>query len=128
MPTVTALSFFVPRTPVVRSRDKRWTPYRNQQWSAWLSGLRLFGKAAGPVKEPIDYPVRIKATVRWPRCGVEVSERHPGDWRLGVEQGLVRSQLLDPDAIKTVEIAWELTDVDKCGTMIEIEPMEEHNV
>jgi hypothetical protein len=89
--------------------------------------LRLFGRVAGPIKEPIDYPVRIRATVRWPRCGIEISERHPEDWRRGVEQGLLRAQILDTDTIKVVEIEWELTDVDKCGTYFEIEPMEEHN-
>ncbi len=125
MPTVTAVSFFVPRTPVVRSKDKRWTPYRNQVWSAWLSGLRLFGRAAGPVKEPIDYPVRIRATIRWPRCGVEITDRHPGNWRIGVEQGLAKVGIVSLDLIKDVEIGWELVDVNLFGTLIEISPLDD---
>ncbi len=103
MPTATAISFFVPRTPVVQSKDKRWTPYRHQQWGMWVSGLRLWGQGIGPIKTPIDYPVRVKATVRWPRCGVPVIDRHPEDWRLGVKDGLVRAGLVTKELIKNVQ-------------------------
>ncbi len=125
MPTATAVSFFVPRTPVVQSRDKRWTPYRHQQWGMWVSGLRLWGQGIGPIKTPIDYPIRVKATVRWPRCGVPITDRHPIDWRSGIEHGLVRAGLMTADMIKDVDIEWELVSVEKCGTFFVIESTEE---
>ncbi len=127
MPTATAVSFFIPRTPVIQSRDKRWTPYRHQQWGMWVSALRLWGQGIGPIKTPIDYPIRIRATVRWPRNGVEIDEHRPGQWAIGVKDGLVRAKFVAADLIKRVEVGWELVDVDKCGTFFEIEPMEEHS-
>ncbi len=127
MPTATAVSFFIPRTPVVKSTDKRWTPYRHQQWGMWVSALRLWGQGIGPIKTPIDYPIRVKATVRWPRCGVAVEQWHPGQWRLGIEGGMLRSGLVMPGFLRSVEVAWELVGVAECGTMIEFKSTEEHD-
>ncbi len=120
MPNATAVSFFIPRTPVAQSRDRRWTPYRGQAWSAWVSGLRLWGRNVGA----ITYPVNVKATVRWPRCGVAVTENHETQWKNGIANGLVKSGLVQDEMIEItdVDVSWELVNVDLCGTQITINP------
>jgi hypothetical protein len=123
----TAVSFFIPRTPVAQSREGRSTPYRNQSWQHWVSALRLWGQGIGPIKEPIDYPVKVSVTVRWPKCGNQVEDWHPGYWRRGVEGGLARARLVPTELIKSVAVGWELVGVSECGTLIEIEQMEEHS-
>jgi hypothetical protein len=112
-------SFSTPSTPV-RPPGRGDGRTHRERWHDWISDLRLYGVALGPLKAPATDPVEVKATVRWPNNGNPLNETIEAAHSVGVSRGLHFARIVASELQVRVCMEWKLVSPKQCGCDIEI--------